>query len=108
MGWRMKNFNILGVHGKIWVLEGGGFHEKPIYRGGCLKRGACTVCRFKVGGGGGWYPSTQYDYKIMLKNWEKDQSAKCIQETKRPVQNWHFKSNWNRPEPSKVSRQSSN
>ena len=26
-------------------------NEKPIYRGGnCLKRGASTVCRFKVGG----------------------------------------------------------
>ena len=28
----MKNFNILGVHGKIRVLRG--FQEKPIYRGG--------------------------------------------------------------------------
>ena len=34
----MKNFNILGAHGKIRVLKGG-FHEKPIYRGDCLKRG---------------------------------------------------------------------
>ena len=33
----MKNFNIFGVHGKIQVLERG-FHEKPIYRGDCLKR----------------------------------------------------------------------
>ena len=37
MGWRMKNFNIyniLGVHGKIWVLVGkggGGGHKKTIY-----------------------------------------------------------------------------
>ena len=38
MGLRMKNLNILGVHGKIRVLEGR-FHEKPIYRGDCLKRG---------------------------------------------------------------------
>ena len=31
----MKNFNILGVHGKIWLLgEEGGGHEKPIYKGG--------------------------------------------------------------------------
>ena len=37
----MKNFNILGIHGKIRVL-GGGSH-KTIYRGDCLKRG-----------GGGW------------------------------------------------------
>ena len=34
----MKNFNILGAHRKIRVLKGG-FHEKPIYRGDCLKRG---------------------------------------------------------------------
>ena len=36
MGWRMKNFNIFSVHGKVWVL-GRGIHEKPIYRGDCLK-----------------------------------------------------------------------
>ena len=41
MGFRMKNFDILGVHGKVRVLQGGGggFHEKPIYRWDCLKRG---------------------------------------------------------------------
>ena len=71
MGLRMKNLNILGVHGKIRVLEGQ-FHEKPIYRGDCLKRGGgvWTVCRFKgglgkkEGGGvfkGGWYPNAHYD-----------------------------------------------
>ena len=38
----MKNFNILGVHGKIRVLRG--FQEKPIYRGGD---------RLKAGGRGG-------------------------------------------------------
>ena len=38
MGWRMKNFNIyniLGVHGKIWVLVGkggGGGHKKQYIR----------------------------------------------------------------------------
>ena len=42
----MKNFNILGVHGKIRVLRG--FQEKPIYRGGDrLKAGG------RGGGGGG-------------------------------------------------------
>ena len=52
MRWTMKNFTILGLHGKIRVL-GRGVHEKPIYRGDCLKReGAWTVCRFK--GGGAW------------------------------------------------------
>ena len=39
----MKNFNILGVHGKIRVLRG--FQEKPIYRGG--------GDRLKAGGRGG-------------------------------------------------------
>ena len=32
----MKNFNILGVHRKIQVLER--VHEKSIYRGDCLKQ----------------------------------------------------------------------
>ena len=67
MGWRMKNFNILGVHRKIWVLRGGG-HKRPIYRWDCLKREAWTVCRFKGGwqerGGGvfegGSYPNAHY------------------------------------------------
>ena len=37
---------------KIRFLEG--IHDKPIYRGDCLKRGAWTACRFNgcVGGGG--------------------------------------------------------
>ena len=42
---RMKNFNILEVHWKIWLL--GGVQEKPIEGGDCLKRGAWTVCQFK-------------------------------------------------------------
>ena len=47
----MKKFTILGLHGKIRVSRRG-VHEKPIYRGDCLKReGAWTVCRFKGGGG---------------------------------------------------------
>ena len=33
MGWRMKNFNILGVHRKIQFLGGGGCHKKQ-YTGG--------------------------------------------------------------------------
>ena len=41
MIWRMKNFNILGVDGKMWVLGGGEGrgHEKSIYRGGLPKNG---------------------------------------------------------------------
>ena len=34
----MKNFNVFGVHGKIRFLEAG-VHEKPIYRGNCVKGG---------------------------------------------------------------------
>ena len=73
MRWRMKNFNIFGVHGKIPVL--GGAYEKPIYRGGLPeKEGAWTVFRFKAGlarkrevvflrGGGGWYLNAHYGYQ---------------------------------------------
>ena len=38
MVWMMKIFIIFGAHSKIRVL-GGEVHEKPIYRGDCLKRG---------------------------------------------------------------------
>ena len=41
MGFRMKNFDIIGVPWEIWFLRGS--HEKPI----CLKRGTWTVGRFK-------------------------------------------------------------
>ena len=35
-----KSFNITGIHRKIQFSRGGGgFQEKPIYRGDCLKRG---------------------------------------------------------------------
>ena len=34
----MKNFNILGVHGKIWVLEGGGFMKNQYIGGGGLPK----------------------------------------------------------------------
>ena len=37
MGLRMKNFDILGVHWKIWLL--GEFQEKLIYRGVLPKKG---------------------------------------------------------------------
>ena len=48
----MKNFNVFGVHGKIRFLRGE-VHKKPTFRGGYLKRGAWTVCRFK-GRGEAW------------------------------------------------------
>ena len=42
----MKNFNILGVHWKTCLLEGGVMKNQ--YRGGLPKRGgAWTVWRFK-------------------------------------------------------------
>ena len=48
----MKNFNILGVHGKIRVLGrrrlgGGGLQKNNILWGIALKGGAWTVFRFK-------------------------------------------------------------
>ena len=43
---RMKNFNILGVRWKIWLL-GGDVHEKQYRGGGLPKKGAWTVCQFK-------------------------------------------------------------
>ena len=37
---RMKNFNIMAVHGKIRFLGGGeGFREEPIYREELPKKG---------------------------------------------------------------------
>ena len=63
MGWKMKNFTIFGVHGKIqvWGGGGGGGHKKPTYRGIDLKWGGGGLAR-KMGGvfEGGWYPNAQY------------------------------------------------
>ena len=42
----MKNFNILGIHWKIWLSEGG-VHKKQIKRRDCPKRGAWTAWKFK-------------------------------------------------------------
>ena len=49
MSLRMKNFNIYWISWNYWKIRFlVGVHEKPIYcgGGGCLKRGAWTVCRF--------------------------------------------------------------
>ena len=69
MGWRIKNFNIFRVHRKIRVL-GGGCHEKPMYRGDCLKWGVGLFADLRGGRlgkkqgivfeGEGWYPSAHY------------------------------------------------
>ena len=44
MGWKT---NIFGFTEKCGFK--GGVHEKPIYRGDCLKSGVWTICRFKGG-----------------------------------------------------------
>ena len=66
MGLKMKNFNIMGIHWKIQFSgEGGGSHEKPIYRGKCLKRGLGQFADLRWGGGlaeeEGWYPNAPYE-----------------------------------------------
>ena len=43
----MENYN-MRVHQKNPIFRGG--HEKPIYRGNCMKWGAWTVCIFRGGG----------------------------------------------------------
>ena len=49
---------------KIRFLEG--IHDKPIYRGDCLKRGAWTACRFNGCVGGGVIPQcTQCIQRIL-------------------------------------------
>ena len=75
MGLRLKNIDIMGVHWKIWFLREA-LHENQYTGGGCLKRGAWSVCRFKKGlgkkrgdgvfeGGGDWYPNAHYGYSII-------------------------------------------
>ena len=50
---RMKNFNILAVHCKHWLLRRVLKKNQDRARGNGLKRGAWIVCWFKMGGGGG-------------------------------------------------------
>ena len=68
MGWKIKIFNILGVHGKIRV-SGGGSHEKLIFRGELPKGGLAGKkwVVFLRGGGGGerWYPIAHYEIVIV-------------------------------------------
>ena len=45
----MKNFNIFGVRGKIWVLGGGRVHKKLTYRGDSLKRGLVQFADLRGG-----------------------------------------------------------
>ena len=75
---RMKNFNILGVHWKIWLLRGGSWKKQ--YRGrDCLKReGGLGLFADLRGGlarkkgvvflrGGGWDPNANYSPTNCLK-----------------------------------------
>ena len=67
MGLRMKNFNILGVHWKIWLSGGGSW--KTNMEGGLPKKGGLDILQIqeglgKKGGGmfliGVWYPNAHY------------------------------------------------
>ena len=51
MGLRLKNYKIMGDSLKSPIFKGGGWSEKPIYRGICLKGGggAWTASKFKGG-----------------------------------------------------------
>ena len=78
----IKNFNILGVHWKIWLLVGG--FSKNQYRVGAdgLKRGGLDSLPIQGGGGGGawqerepgvllrgrgvWYPNAHYEFPIQI------------------------------------------
>ena len=75
MGLRMKNFNILGVQWKIWLL-GGEFTKNNIAGGDCLKKEGLNSFKIERGGGGGlarkrgvvflrggWYSDAHYEFK---------------------------------------------
>ena len=49
MGLRIKKFEIMVVHSKIWFLGWRGFRKTNLWGGNWVKRGACTVCRFEGG-----------------------------------------------------------
>ena len=79
----MKNFNILAVHWKIWILGGGRFTKKSILRRDCLKGGLEQFADLRGGGlgwqerGGGvfegeWYPNAHYEDPIHICNFDID------------------------------------
>ena len=59
MGLKMKNFNILGIHWRVWLLWGE-FTKNWYREGNCLKRGAgkerVEWCFWRERGGGGLRP----------------------------------------------------
>ena len=82
MGLRLKNIDIMGVHWKIWFLREA-LHENQYTGGGCLKRGAWSVCRFKKGGVGGRRGGAlgEKEGRVFLKGAEVDtvmHSVGCI------------------------------
>ena len=71
---RLKDFNILRVHWKIWLL-GEEVHRKPRERGGdCLKGGLGQFADLRGtwqerGGGvfeGGWHPNAYYELNNLI------------------------------------------
>ena len=63
---RMKSFNILGIHWKIWLLGGGGLTKNQYRGGGLPKKGSLGQFANLRGtwqerGGRGWYPNAHYD-----------------------------------------------
>ena len=69
---RIKDFNILRVHGKIRFLVGGGFTKNPINKEDCLKRvlgkladliGALGKKEGVLFWGRGWCPNAHCGYK---------------------------------------------
>ena len=63
MGLMMKIFDIMGVHWKIWLLQG--LHKKPVYSRELPKKQVCTIYRDSggtfEGRGGGWYSNAHYE-----------------------------------------------
>ena len=78
MGVKIKFFNIMGVHWKIWFLAGRGY-ENSIYRGNCLKNELGQLADLRGGGGGGgggawqknpsWSPSGSNLNNTVTKIW---------------------------------------
>ena len=71
MGWKMENFNIFGIHRKIWVLEWGVMESQYIGED-CLKGGPGQLDLRGGGLGkkkGGWYPEAHYALVISFLFW---------------------------------------
>ena len=93
MGLRLKNFDIMGVHWKIWFL-GEALHENQYTGGGCFKRGLGLFADLRKGlekkrgmvflrGGRGLIPQctlwVQY-YRVALLLWYGGKSDATLSE----------------------------